>query len=122
MATPAERRAAQRRNAKAIKSGTYQKSPIGAKARAAAEKYKTERQEYVDHIRAYKDTMYAMREKFSQVRSDRAVSINPVTGKRRPIEQLRALSNAVQRYYDNGDDMMDLREFDDDILSSGFYH
>jgi hypothetical protein len=42
MATAAENRAAQRRNAKAQKTGTYQKTSIGAKARRVATNLKRE--------------------------------------------------------------------------------
>jgi hypothetical protein len=99
----AERRSAQRKIAKEIKTGTFKPSPIGKKARDAAKAYLQEKSELIKTIREYKNQVYGGTAKFNQRRSDKNVRINPKTGKERFIEELRVIAYTCERITEDND-------------------
>lgn len=121
--TAAERRSAQRRLAREIKTGTYKPSAIGEKSRQLS----GERTRLINKIAAFKYDLYHLRPKFNKKRSFHTVGANPETGRRRDIEELRDLARIVDESLENDRDPLHWQhdeifadtEFDD---NSFYYH
>ena len=123
MASQAERRAARRRLAREIKTGTYQPSAIGKKARQAATELEKER--LIDRIQALKHKHFGDRIKYNETRSRKNIQVDPATGKLRTLADLRSILDSITRWDADGapDDWEGLVTiYDGDHESAFYYH
>jgi|SRR5579862_6850675 len=121
MARDAERRAAQRRLAKEIRSGTFKPSDIGAKARRAARERKP--QILVD-VQDLKRQEFGDRIKWNEGRANKYVQVSPETGKDRTIAELLHVKSAIQAWISlqRPDDWFGLADITGGELESSLYY
>lgn len=135
--TTAERRAAQRRLAKQIHTGTYQPSAIGAKSRALANTYLKE--QLVDQIHAIKKAAFDTRirwdgqssygwakwSNWNEAKAKQNIRVNFTTGKPRDKEELKIALAAITEWNatgrpDDWDGIITLFEGNDESVF--YYH
>lgn len=123
MAT-AQHRAAQRRLAKEIHTGTYKPSAIGAKAREVANS-----QKIIDDIQTLKQQLFGHSPNWKPTTSRRHIAINAATGKIRTRDELLDIKDRMTDAIANLTPFMNRKDtwhdiFDDlepDYPTIGFY-
>ena len=124
MPTPQEHRAAQRRLAREIKTGTYKPSAIGRKAREVAGN-----QKIIDDIQALKQQLFGNSPNWRVTSSRRHIAVNATTGKIRQRDELLDIRDRMQNAIANLTPFMNRKDtwheiFDDmepDYPTIGFY-
>jgi hypothetical protein len=124
MAAASERASAQRRLARQIKTGTYQPSNIGAKARKAATELIQDKTAIIDQIQDIKRDAFGDRLRWNEALSRQHVKTSPETGKNRGIEELRKTLKDIRQWDANGrdDDWEELADISSDSEDSVFYY
>lgn len=124
MATTPEHRAAQRRLAKEIKTGTYKPSAIGKKSREVAGS-----QKIIDDIQTLKQQLFSGSPNWRATSSRRHIAVNAATGKIRTRDQLLDIKQKIEDAIANLTPFMNRHDtwhdiFDDlepDYPTIGFY-
>ena len=111
--SPAERRAAQRKIAKQIKTGTYEKTSIGRKAREIATR---DRERIVADVNKLKRARFSGQPKWSTNGSNRATRRH-ADGSIRTITELKQLKKALLAHKNYDDD-----DLEDGVADGLYYH
>ena len=124
MPTSSERRAAQRRLARQIHTGTYKPSATGKKAREVANS-----QQIINDIQTLKHQLFGNSPNWKATSSRRHIAVNAATGKIRSKSELEDIKQKVQDAIANLTPFMNRHDtwhdiFDDlepDYPTIGFY-
>jgi hypothetical protein len=121
VAVTAEHRAAQRRLAREIHSGTYKPSGIGAKARRIAA---LTEQELIDRAQELKKKHFGTRIKWNSARSRMNLQVDPDNGLPRGRKDLRLILDDIEQWDKAGapDDWEGLTAIHDGEFQTAFYY